>query len=125
MFKGILSSNYGIETVAFLSTKAELGKQGWPDLQIHFASYLPNQEFSEAFGFSKQVSVSVCVCVHVCVYVCIHVVVCVCARTHVCVGTYICVCVYMCVCMCVFICELACMCVCLGELGGGHVVCKV
>lgn len=53
---GLLSSNYGLETIAFLSTKSELQKQGWPNLQIHFAGFIPNRKFHEAFRFNEQVS---------------------------------------------------------------------
>ncbi|KAK7107382.1 glucose dehydrogenase [FAD, quinone]-like [Littorina saxatilis] len=52
--KGLLSSNYGLETIAFLSTKSELQKQGWPNLQIHFAGFIPNRKFHEAFRFNEQ-----------------------------------------------------------------------
>lgn len=52
--KGVLSSSYGIETMAFISTKPELEKLGWPDLQIHFSGILITPSTGLLFPFSDQ-----------------------------------------------------------------------
>ena len=55
---GILASSYGIETLAFLSTKPELEKLGWPDLQLHFVGFMPDSKVGNMIGFSEQVCLS-------------------------------------------------------------------
>ncbi|KAH9508966.1 hypothetical protein Btru_048414 [Bulinus truncatus] len=51
---GPLSSSFMAETLAFKSTTKETREQNWPDLQIHFLSYLP--EFDEQpFGYTEDV----------------------------------------------------------------------
>ncbi|KAL8591799.1 hypothetical protein ACOMHN_047059 [Nucella lapillus] len=52
--KGVLSSNYGLETLAFLSTDAKLAVKDWPDLQIHFIGLLQDREFYEKSGYTEQ-----------------------------------------------------------------------
>lgn len=52
--KGILSSNYGLETMVFLGTKPELQKMDWPDLQIHFQDYIHDNKINRVLGFSEE-----------------------------------------------------------------------
>ena len=66
----MLASNYGMETAAFLSTKPDLEKQGWPDLEILFAGYLPNSKLGKESGYNEQVCLSLCLCHCLSVIVC-------------------------------------------------------
>ncbi|XP_076466560.1 glucose dehydrogenase [FAD, quinone]-like [Babylonia areolata] len=52
--KGIFSSNYGVETLAFLSTNASLEKQGWPNLQIHFSGMVLDKAILALHRYTKQ-----------------------------------------------------------------------
>lgn len=54
--EGVLSSTYGIETIAFLSTKPDLQKLGWPNLEVHFCDILPGKEHMVNSGYSEKVS---------------------------------------------------------------------
>lgn len=82
----MLSSTYGIETIAFLSTKPDLQKLGWPNLEVHFCDILPGKEHMVNSGYSEKVSftlathvhalfTTICICVRVCMQVqaCVHV----------------------------------------------------
>jgi hypothetical protein len=52
---GLLASNYGLEAMAFMATKPELEKKSWPDMQLHFSSFIHSNKELKMMGYDKQV----------------------------------------------------------------------
>ncbi|KAH9504711.1 hypothetical protein Btru_062622 [Bulinus truncatus] len=51
---GFLTSAYQVEVLAFKSTTPETQKIDWPDLEIHFFTFLPRPE-DDGFGYTDEV----------------------------------------------------------------------